>query len=230
MAFIHNLGINEKGLYFFLTIVFCVGVLLNIFYFLILYLIDLLKRIKEKSFSFESLFKKKKQEIENFDIFNAIEQGDIDKVKELLDKNINILQQRDKESLLPIHKAIIHGKSELAELFLDKGTKVDVLDGLKRSPLHWASMSGQNEIAIILIARGAKINVYNENGETPLHNAASTGNLKLAETLIKYGANPDAETEIGNLTAWETAMASGHKDLAKFLHSKGSGKKAFNIK
>jgi serine/threonine-protein phosphatase 6 regulatory ankyrin repeat subunit B len=95
-----------------------------------------------------------------------------------------------------LHFAVKRKKLEFAELLLDRGANIDVVDGEDlHTPLHDLAKSksgvmSETEVAaaLMLIDRGADVMKATDNGETALHFAARSGSLKVIDALVAKGA------------------------------------------
>lgn len=96
----------------------------------------------------------------------------------------------------PLHRAILEGKKNLAELLISAGASVNIKDKRGMTPLHMAVIKGNKEIAELLIVKGADV-----NGETgdyweapPLHMADTK---EIVELLISKGADVNGINSTG---------------------------------
>ncbi|MDQ7821601.1 MAG: ankyrin repeat domain-containing protein [Candidatus Eremiobacteraeota bacterium] len=158
-------------------------------------------------------------------VCKACEEGDISALEALLYKDRQLVHAKDRENLTALHRGVMGGFFDVVKLLIEKGAFIDAEDMLQRTPLHHAALRGDAGIAQLLVSAGAQVNKADVHGETPLHDAAKAGSEEIATMLIKAGSDVDAETSVGNLTPWESAMAAGHRDLAKLLHERSSKKK-----
>lgn len=143
-------------------------------------------------------------------ILCAAENGDIEKVKKLLIKNLNLLECTDKDGYTPLHRACYGNHVEIVEYLLEMGTKIDVKTKNEWQPLHSACCWNNVECAAVLIANGADINAKSKGDQTPLHLVSvSSYNSPALQLLL---LNPDTDHEIVNSsgdTAEQIAKRSG---------------------
>lgn len=103
-------------------------------------------------------------------IILACSAGDIEKTKELLEKDPTLVQSLDPfDRSTPLHKAAGRNDIPLAVLLLDKGANVNAVDILDALPIHWAAASQSADIVAVLVSRGSKVNVRDKYGYAPLH-------------------------------------------------------------
>jgi len=78
-------------------------------------------------------------------LFEAIESGDSDSVKEALQQGADV-NKKNSDGNLPLCLAAQNGHKEIVTLLLDKGANPDLQDNDKWAPLHLASRYGHKEI------------------------------------------------------------------------------------
>ncbi|UCE22743.1 MAG: ankyrin repeat domain-containing protein [Candidatus Aminicenantes bacterium] len=123
------------------------------------------------------------------DIHKAVRNGDIEKVKQLLEKDKELVKLRDINNNTPLHLACRAAHKEIVELLILNGADVDAKNDYGRSPLHLAwREKGSARISQILIENGADIDLKNNFGETPLSVAVAVGNEDMLNVLIKNNA------------------------------------------
>ena len=105
-------------------------------------------------------------------LFNAIELGDIDSLKELL--------KRDPMLIYVKH---------------NRGTQWEEESIIDETPLHVAADCGEKEIVDLLLANGAQLDAKRSDGNTPLHLAVSVSSLSVVECLIRNGASVHARND-----------------------------------
>ena len=144
----------------------------------------------------------------------CLKRSNIEAAKLLLQNGAdpNILSSRTKRSCL--HQAIQSNiPSEMLQLLLDHGAKIDSLDNFNRTPLFYAHSISH---AKFLIEHGADVQFKDKNGNSPLHNIVKyrTNNiLEVVKYLIEKGADPHAKN-IGK-TAEDYARNNSIKQLLK---------------
>lgn len=122
------------------------------------------------------------------DIFHLIRDGNSLAVKNWLNTNENDFNQGDDHDFTLLHWACWYGRTTIAELLVQRGTKTNVLNKSEDTPLHCAVQNDHLDIACLLISNKADINAYNIHGNTPLHYACHFGYSNLCFELIKMGA------------------------------------------
>ncbi|GIL69469.1 hypothetical protein Vretimale_13583 [Volvox reticuliferus] len=159
----------------------------------------------------------------------AVEAGDVEAVKMLLETgccNVNLLDF-DKSS--PLHLALDAEDEEMAERLLRAGANPDQPNPDFKSPLHLAASRGKLSMLRLLIEVG-RANVrgaVSDDGWTPLHLAARGGAVDKVGVLVAAGANVEAAIPNGN-TALHLAAINGHVAVVRALLEAGANKDAKN--
>lgn len=103
--------------------------------------------------------------------------------------------------------------SELIQVFVEAGAKIDFADGDGRTPLHWAAGAGEVDAVRYLLDAGADPNAMDEFGVTPLAWAAGNGYGEVTALLLEAGAKP-------NEAALRLAEEFGTSETTKILTGK----------
>ncbi|MBT4503360.1 MAG: sigma-70 family RNA polymerase sigma factor [Gemmatimonadetes bacterium] len=147
-------------------------------------------------------------------LFNAVNQSDLDTVKSLLQKKKELLGARDGVGHTPLHRAALRGQNEIVALLLKKGAEVDArcdTDLSAEAPLRCSDQG--------------------EKGETPLHVVArNTADCEIVSLLLEKGADIEAQNARGmtplRLAAWcgfpLEEPGAPFEDMATFLLKKGA--------
>ena len=152
-------------------------------------------------------------------IHEAAIKGDLEKLKELAEKDSRVVNQRHVMNYgrTPLHYAVIYGRKEAVEYLILKGAEIDMKDvDHGRTPLHYAAITGDVDIAVTLISKGIDINEEDEYGWTPLHHGAINGHTGIITLLLKKGAKIDTVDEVGK-TPLHYAVTYGHNEAAQKL-------------
>ena len=128
----------------------------------------------------------------NYEIFQAIQKGNSEKVRELLLQNPSLitLTQRfphltfDKNverdaykflgaylgSLSPLHLAILLGQDEIAKDIIERTSNMDLnlTFGCQNTALHLSTFLGDQQVTKLLLQRGANAHLMNGKGFTSL--------------------------------------------------------------
>jgi len=154
------------------------------------------------------------------EIHDAAQQGDLVKIKSLLEKSPGLLEARSENEKTPLHFAAQGGHKEIVELLLENGADVNAKNIALETPLHYATAMGYKEIVDLLISEGAVLNSGTTNGSTPLHYSANIGNSEIIKVLIEKGSDVNCRTKYGT-TPLDLAYDFNQNEVAQLIVSKG---------
>ena len=112
-----------------------------------------------------------------------------------------------------------YGHSEVAELLLDAGARVNLGDNRGYAPLHFASRYGHLTMAKVLMKANATLDPA-VMGYTPLYFACQRGHHATARALLEAGAPVDSASNLG-ATPMHVSCRYGHLELVKLLCTYG---------
>lgn len=167
----------------------------------------------------------------NHQLFNAAKDGDVDQVKQLLEKGADVNTCIDG----------VKGSGPILMSVSDKG-QVYILEFIQRkkadnddfkpeelirsvSSLIIASSGGHLDVVKYLVNNGADVNAATTGemgGNTALMEASTKGYLDIIKFLVDEGADINAVTTFQGTTALMFASAMGHLDVVKYLVEKGA--------
>ncbi|MBC7979261.1 MAG: ankyrin repeat domain-containing protein [Armatimonadetes bacterium] len=174
-------------------------------------------------------------EIDAGGLLEAASKGDLERVRELLTKNPDLLNGTGNGGT-PLCAATILARKEVIELLLSKGADVNlpthqyfVPKGddnqmpkpLSVTPLQLAAYQGYAEIAKILLAAKANPTAKSEDGTTPLHTAAVCGRAEVVKVLIDGKADLNARDK-DEATPVHYAAALGRPEIYDALVAAGA--------
>ena len=154
----------------------------------------------------------------NHDLHAAAYRGEREQVLRLIENGQDIHAKSTSFRFTPFHMAIFNGHTEIAELLLSKGAKINEKSNYNQTPLHWAAMMGQEESVKFLLERGVPPNDASEQGWTALHCASRMGHINIVKMLMEYGARKDQKTPEGQ-TAKGLAETFNKREVASYLDS-----------
>lgn len=157
-------------------------------------------------------------------IHNAVTMGDLQRVKDLLDKNpslVNSMSDSGGTGLTPLHMAASSDRVDVASLLLARGADIDArwyLNGM--TPLALALHSGKIDVAKLLITKGARFD-FDDKGLGILCKAIATRRKDIVELLLEKGADVNAHGSDGT-TPLLACCSSGSKEIAELLVARGA--------
>jgi DUF1680 family protein/ankyrin repeat protein len=139
--------------------------------------------------------------------------GDLAKVKEFLEKGIDI-HMKDTRNRTALHYAAEDGHKEIVELLLANGADVNIGERYyNRTAAEFAMGRDHKEIVELLISKGANI--------SPLNLTLYMKEEAKAKELIEGGADVNRPTSYGT-TPLHRAVEGGLKDIVELLIAKGA--------
>ncbi|XP_038660428.1 poly [ADP-ribose] polymerase tankyrase-1 isoform X2 [Scyliorhinus canicula] len=141
------------------------------------------------------------------ELFEACRNGDVVRVKRLVDSgNVNAKDMAGRKST-PLHFAAGFGRKDVVEHLLQNGANVHARDDGGLIPLHNACSFGHAEVVSLLLCHGADSNARDNWNYTPLHEAAIKGKIDVCIVLLQHGADPNIRNTDGK-TAQDLADPS----------------------
>lgn len=149
------------------------------------------------------------------EFIDAAAQGDVAKVKEMLQADPSLAQSTDESGLSVILKATYYGKRDVVEALLASGVELNLFE---------AAATGQSDrVRALLEEDHALINSYSPDGFTPLSLAVFFGHPATVDTLLAAGAEVNAASrETMKLTPLASAMATAQNEIARTLIAHGA--------
>lgn len=95
-------------------------------------------------------------------------------LKDWFDKNVPDVNQKDKQGIPLLHRAVLGGREKIIKELLSRGANVNAVDKQAKTALHLAVCEPQPDIVDLLIKYKADVNARDNNGKTPLHYLAKT--------------------------------------------------------
>uniref|UniRef100_A0A671M4C9 Poly [ADP-ribose] polymerase n=1 Tax=Sinocyclocheilus anshuiensis TaxID=1608454 RepID=A0A671M4C9_9TELE len=131
------------------------------------------------------------------ELFEACRNGDVSRVKRLVDSvNVNAKDMAGRKST-PLHFAAGFGRKDVVEHLLQTGANVHSRDDGGLIPLHNACSFGHAEVVSLLLCSGADPNARDNWNYTPLHEAAIKGKIDVCIVLLQHGADPNIRNTDG---------------------------------
>ena len=144
------------------------------------------------------------------EIFDAIRGGNIAKVKELVEEDLQLVKARNARQSIPLHVAVDSDNESIARYLIEKGSDVNALNGNEWTPLFYAKTVN---IARLLVDKGADIHTG-----MPLAWMLVTGRKDVAELLLDRGAGlPEIGTDQSLLFLVRSLRCGSSRFLEKYL-------------
>eukprot|EP00051_Salpingoeca_urceolata_P031484 m.11770 g.11770 ORF g.11770 m.11770 type:complete len:1113 (+) comp4095_c0_seq1:185-3523(+) len=138
---------------------------------------------------------------------------------EMQSKHVRTLVTRpDEAGLTPLHVACGFGHTEIAEVLMEAGAKVDAKDASENTPLHYAVRQRHfATVEALLLRDPSLVKDEDDSAQTALHLACVIPrNVKIVTLLLDNGANIDA-TDDFHQTPLHEAASVGRIVTTQFL-------------
>ncbi|KAI5622572.1 tankyrase-1 isoform X3 [Silurus asotus] len=162
------------------------------------------------------------------ELFEACRNGDVSRVKRLVDSvNVNSKDMAGRKST-PLHFAAGFGRKDVVEHLLQTGANVHARDDGGLIPLHNACSFGHAEVVSLLLCQGADPNARDNWNYTPLHEAAIKGKIDVCIVLLQHGAdanirNTDGKSALDLSEPSAKAVLTGEYKKDELLEAARSG-------
>ncbi|XP_055903642.1 ankyrin repeat domain-containing protein 49 [Eupeodes corollae] len=123
----------------------------------------------------------------------SVNEGQIDKVREILELNPETVNAVDEDGYTPLHRACYNNFVDIAKLLLQYNANLNAQTELKWTPLHSACKWSNAECAALLLQHGADVNAKSDGLQTPLHVAATVSNCRNTAMTLLLDRNIDAQ-------------------------------------
>ena len=155
-------------------------------------------------------------------IFHLLEEGNLDRLNELLAKGAHVLAAKmEQTEKTPLMVAARLGREDLCNAMLDERAPLDVWTSTGITPLHDALEYGLDEIALRMIKMGAPLQAQCPGQDTALHIAARYSSARLLRALVAAGADPNAEASM-KCTPVIQAAYRGQVEIMRVLEELGA--------
>ena len=149
------------------------------------------------------------------DGFELIRANDLIGLKNLINENDTIINQKNKEGFTLLILASYKGKNEIVDFLLKNGAEVNAISEMGTA-LMAAVVVNNTEIITRLIDAGADVNLNDNAQRTALHLAVQFRNKSSVELLLFYNADKTKIDSKGK-TAFEYAVFSGNNEIINLL-------------
>ncbi|MDF2678461.1 MAG: hypothetical protein K0Q97_2813 [Bacillota bacterium] len=148
-------------------------------------------------------------------ITEAVAEGDVEKVKELLNDGTYVDVQ-DMDGWTPLMWAAQDGNDEIINVLIQAGADPNIVDYYEETAMVRAIYSQNAEAINLLILAGADPNMADSSGWTPLMYAAANGVIEPVQALLSAGADPELK-DANNFSAFLYAKKYGYNEIADLL-------------
>ncbi len=149
------------------------------------------------------------------EIFEAIRNGDSERVTTLLAADPANARARDDAGVSAIMQAVYHRRQAVVNLLRQQSGDLDIFEA--------SALGDADRLRSLLRDSPDLVCTYSADGFTPLHLASFFSQPAAAEELLKNGADPNAIATNGSkLAVINSAAASNNAGLVKMLLREGA--------
>ncbi|CAA2974253.1 putative E3 ubiquitin-protein ligase XBAT31 isoform X2 [Olea europaea var. sylvestris] len=174
-------------------------------------------------------------QLQENDLFVAVQTGEIETVEAMADENPNLLTVKTVHGKLSaLHVAAANGQIEVLSVLLDRCSNPDILNRHKQTPLMLAAMHGNISCVGRLVQAGANILLFDTlYGRTCLHYAAYYGHSDCLQLILSSAHSTPVAHSWGfsrfvnirdgrGATALHLAARQRQRDCVRVLLSSGA--------
>ncbi len=167
-----------------------------------------MKNIKDKK---SVAVKNSLSELSNHPAFKMVENGDVDKLKEL---SSDVLKEEvDNLGNTLLHKAVRQENTALIQAVLQMNIDVNAKNTMGETALHVAAKFNNVSAIKELLQHKADVNAEDNNKLTPLHVAAAHSDVDGLRLLMAHGAAVQARDKWGTTPLFRAATAANVSEL-----------------
>jgi len=165
------------------------------------------------------------------DLVDAVYNDNIEKVKDLVDKGVEVNLGGKSDGTTLLHQAITYGFVDIARILIEAGANSNLKRENGRTPLHDAVQEGSYDSVELLADHHVNLNEQVsekldasgkvELGNTALMESSQNGYTDMVALLLKRGADPDIKGK-GGFTALIISCIVGDFDCVKALIEGGA--------
>lgn len=152
------------------------------------------------------------------ELHDAVEDGDVEGVRLLLEKSTDQINTRDFQGRTPAYLASWRGKNDILSILILEGADINIGKNNGATPAFIAASEGFNETLRLLVSNGADVNRTKTNIEkdSPATVAALNGNIDCLRTLVQGEADMEYSNSFGKSPAIYLEERHG-QDLSKIM-------------
>ncbi len=182
------------------------------------------------------------------DFIEAIKSGEIQKVKQMLDRHPELVDARADNGLSAVLIAAYYNEPEIAHALAQRRTDLDIFEASAASvlsrvqaliaqqpdlinayapdgfqPLGLAAFFGHTSIAEFLLSKGAMVNSPSQNRMhvMPLHSAIANRRTEIIKLLLDHGADVNT-TQADDFTPLHEAAQNEMLEVSQWLLDRGA--------
>jgi hypothetical protein len=160
-------------------------------------------------------------------LVTAASDGDLPKVKELLNTGIDVNLRDKNTDSTALDEAVMNGNREMVRALLEAGAEINARNSRGQRALMVLDDDATEALVQDLVNAGAKVNLKDEEGDTALIHAAEWSEPEVLRALLNAGARVNAKNKAGE-TALMKAAEEGKLESVRLLIALGADINAKN--
>eukprot|EP01125_Pyxidicula_operculata_P013765 TRINITY_DN4567_c0_g2_i1.p1 TRINITY_DN4567_c0_g2~~TRINITY_DN4567_c0_g2_i1.p1 ORF type:complete len:792 (-),score=177.02 TRINITY_DN4567_c0_g2_i1:15-2390(-) len=167
------------------------------------------------------IFRKKRQQNTNYDIFQAVEKLDLEYIRNV---PFSTLETTNKDGNTPLMISLEKGNIHVVKSLIERGASLNTKNIHLFTPLHKACYHNCSDyiIKLLLDEKPTLVSSTDQNGWSALHVATASNNIKHIKLLLQFGSDINLQTSSGH-TAIIIASNNGFTELVDlFLENKAN--------
>lgn len=147
----------------------------------------------------------------------AVINRQIEIIKSLIDKDVNINQQELSTGNTALHISVTMNDFSIVQLLIKHGANSSIKNNQGHSAISCAVIANRPHIVSFLLGNGASLkNTYGPSNDNLLTIASFKGHLDIVEVLHREGIDINYQ-DSGGFTALHSAVQEGHIDVVTYL-------------
>lgn len=179
--------------------------------------VDMGQKVTSENAAAVNLIKKDMHNEAILELLSCCQEGDRDRVKELLLANERLANCKGRKLRSPLHIAAENSHCDIISDLLEAGADIEAVDYVNRTPLMYACDKGKLEVVELLLSCGANYNTQDKYLLGPLHLAADIGAVEIVGALITVGADVDAKNRWQRTPLMHAAAAGSSMLVQMFI-------------
>ena len=168
-----------------------------------------------------------------FPLFDAIEHGDPEFVRLLVNTGADINATAGFGGNTALHEAVAQGSAEIVQVLVDAGADIEAAGFMGQTPLSLAAEEGATEIMKVLLGRAPdfataasgdskKAPSPSAIGGKALFTAIGSDNAVMVRLMVEAGADVNAAEGFGGNTPLHEAVENGNAEIVQILVDAGA--------
>jgi ankyrin repeat protein len=157
-------------------------------------------------------------------LMTAALHGNIETVKMLMEKGLDVNEKRDSDAGTAVMASSVNGQLEMTKFLVEKGANINAKDHVGTTPLMFACVKSRLQIIKYLLEKGADVNARDDRHYTALMMAVRWADAECVKAILDKKPEVRAKN-VDNKTAIDIAVEGGNKSILALLDPSSSAQK-----